>query len=252
MAGIPEVLLAEMDEPLPPKVPGHPLPRIERMTDYFLRRLTLSRISVSSIDVVRSGLRLTKEEIREARAFFDGKNLAYGPEQRVVGIGPGSKWASKRWPEERFREVGAQLMRDEACSIVVFGGPSDKEIGDRLVRQWGKGVNASGLLTVRESAAVLSLCNLYVGNDSGIIHLAAAVGVRCIGVYAAQDYPGMWEPYGSGHKIIRSQVECEGCHLPICTIEGMRCLKQIPIETVLYACHSMLLPNQDGLGRLYA
>src|SRR5205085_2524024 len=107
-------------------------------------------------------------------------------------------------------------------------------------RAWGTGTSAAGLLDVRTAAAVLARCRLFVGNDTGTLHLAAAAGTPCVGVFAAQDWPGRWQPYGLGHTVLRRPVPCEGCRLTVCTREGMRCLREITVEDVLAACRATL------------
>jgi ADP-heptose:LPS heptosyltransferase len=70
--------------------------------------------------------------------------------------------------------------------------------------------------------------------------MAAAAGIRCVGVYSSRDYPGLWEPYGAGHTVFRTLVPCEGCMLEVCDMEHMKCILSIDVEQVLYACQRIL------------
>jgi heptosyltransferase-3 len=167
----------------------------------------------------------------------------------VIGFGPGSKWPSKVWPEERFAEVGRQLIEVRNVFPIVFGGPEDYELGERLLRTWGRGANAAGKLSVRQAAVALCRCAVYVGNDTGTMHLAAAVATPCIAVMSALDWPGHWNPYGAGHTVLRRSVPCEGCLLRVCDREGMRCLKEIAVEEVVDACLASLSRYGDGQKR---
>ena len=193
---------------------------------------------------------LTEDEHNAAKAWL-GKQV---PDEfsfaHFVGFGAGSRCASKIWPEERFVEVGRCLIQERNIYPIVFGGPEDRELGERLIATWGRGANAAGEVSVRLSAAILANCTLYVGNDTGTMHLAAAVGTRCIVAMSALDWPGRWNPYGSGHIVFRSQVSCEGCRLDVCTEEGLRCLKNISVKEVASACKEALVISESR-GRDY-
>jgi len=158
-----------------------------------------------------------------------------------IGVGPGGKMPAKRWPVERFDDVIGALIRERDVWPVVFGGPADRALGTALVNVWGRGYVAAGSLDVRAAAEALSRCLLYVGNDTGTMHLAAAVGTRCVAVFSGRDFPGKWEPYGPGHRVLRAPVECEGCMLKECQEKGNLCLTSIGVEDVLEACRQTLL-----------
>lgn len=212
-----------------------PLRSVDYEGDFLLQCLkedeAFARISSKAVPDL-----LLKET--ERKAALDWLAEAVGGEtgsQVLVGVGPGSKWDSKIWPEDRFRSVVGELIRKRDVLPIVFGGPEDREKGERLVREWGRGAVAAGSLNVREAGAALSLCGLYLGNDTGTMHLAAAAGVVCVAVFAAIDYPGRWEPPGADHRVFRTEVPCEGCHTPDCFNEHL-CLTSVGAEEVLEAC----------------
>jgi ADP-heptose:LPS heptosyltransferase len=226
-------------KPLPlPSADGH-LPSTEHEADHLLYRLSLSGIPVPSPGKGIIDLKLDQSELEQGRTWI-AQNIPQSDAKlhHLVAIGPGSKWQSKIWPEERFIELGRRLIRDLGILPIVMGGLEDNDLGNRLVKEWGQGVVAAGKLTVRESAAVLKYCRAYVGNDTGAMHLAAAVNTKCIAIFSAQDWPGRWYPYGEGHRVIRYNVPCEGCMLSTCVKEGKRCLVKIDVDDVLDACRS--------------
>ena len=160
----------------------------------------------------------------------------------IIGLGPGSKMPAKRWPLDRFIETAKRLCRSlPEVHFIVLGGPEDCELGARLVAMIGpQVVNWAGSLSVLESAEALRRCTLYLGNDTGTMHLAAAVGTRCIAIFSARDHPGKWYPYGQGHVVIRKQVPCEGCYLTVCEEHRMACLMEISVAEVCQAVLSDL------------
>ena len=103
----------------------------------------------------------------------------------------------------------------------------------------GTGTNSAGQLSVRESAALLRECKLYLGNDTGTMHLAAAVETACVAIFAAVDWRGRWTPFGLGHQIFRQTVKCEGCHTPDC-FNAHKCLEMTTVSEVHAACSRIL------------
>jgi ADP-heptose:LPS heptosyltransferase len=238
LAGIRSVIGQKGFAPLPSKS-GGALPVVENEADHLLQRLSLSGISVPSPGTAKFPLDLSEDEYRVASLWWH-KNIPGAAADRAVGFGPGSNWPAKVWPEERFRDVGHELIKATGIFPIIFGGPEDRKLGERLLSSWGLGANAAGQLPVRPAAAALSHCRLYVGNDTGTMHLAAAVGCCCVAITPALDWPGHWYPYGSGHTVLRRSVPCEGCLLQVCAQEGMRCLREISVAEVVQVCSKKL------------
>ena len=171
------------------------------------------------------------------------------PDQWIFGFGPGSKMAAKRWPLDRFVEVAKKLLAHSACfRVMIFGGSEDFALGEEMKRALGeKVVNVAGQLTVLESAEALRHCRLYIGNDTGVMHLAAAVGTPCVTIFSARDHPGRWEPYGANHIVLRKDPDCAGCLLEVCTERKMVCLSEITVSEVLEAVERVLKAPRDNL-----
>lgn len=228
-----------------------PLAPVDHETDHLLRRLERAGIAVPSSGQGCMDLLLTAAEKREARDWLHSRMDPASP-YIPVGLGVGSKCPVKIWPLERFAALGRRLIDYWGCFPVVFGGPEDRERGDALVKEWRLGANAAGELTVRQAAAALSFCRLFVGNDTGTMHLAAAVGVPCVAVFTCRDLPGHWHPYGSHHITLRAQVACEGCMIEQeeCLDYDMACIKLISIKDVAKACDLVLNRGDFPPGRL--
>jgi lipopolysaccharide heptosyltransferase III len=225
---------------LPERTLAGKLPEVEHEADHLLDRLTASGLSVPSLKVGQLGLLLTETERARASAWINAEVGSIQAEKLLVAFGPGSKFTSKLWPEERFAEVGKSLAHNTGIYPIVFGGPEDFDLGERLLSGWNTGANAAGQLTVRESAACLSHCSLFIGNDNGPMHLAAAVGVPCVAVFSGIDWPGRWHPYGPGHIVLRRSVPCDGCQLRECLQNDLICLKRISVDDVLSAVEHQL------------
>ena len=185
-------------------------------------------------------LNIPSEERKLALSIMNAEGIESCSE--FLAIGPGSKMPAKRWPKERFAELGDRLLKTYPDSeIIILGGNDDKKIGDYLSQRWGsRSRNLAGKLSIYGSAAVLERCRAYVGNDTGTMHLAAMVGKPCVALFSARDYPGKWEPYGDNHIVLRHDTECAVCMLEECVKYNNLCMKKISIEEVLKAVGKIL------------
>jgi len=157
-----------------------------------------------------------------------------------IGVGPASKMPAKRWELNRFAQVVRRLIEQFDVCPIVFGGPEDAKVAQDLLNSWGRGYNAAGELSVRGSASALGKCALFLGNDSGTMHLAAAAGTPCVAIFSSRDWPGAWYPYGVEQRVFRSEIECEGCYLVECVERQNECLRRISSDDVLSACTELL------------
>jgi len=166
-----------------------------------------------------------------------------------IAFAPGSKMPAKRWPLDRFIEVGQTLIDRFDIWPIIFGGAEDAADAERLLTAWGRGFNAAGQLSLRAAAVALKHCLFYLGNDTGTMHLAASVGTRCVAIFSARDWPGRWHPYGSGHRVLRAAIDCEGCGLVECVERKNECLALITAKQVIEACEATLsgLKAEDKL-----
>jgi heptosyltransferase-3 len=153
LAGIRRVFGHHGFTPLPARPAGAPLPALEQEADHLLGRLASSGIPVPSRGRGEMDLALTGEERAAAESWLRAHVPADARGAGLVGIGPGSKQASKVWPEDRFVALGRRLVAEHRLFPVIFGGPEDRALGERLVRAWGRGSNAAGSLAIRVTAA---------------------------------------------------------------------------------------------------
>jgi heptosyltransferase III len=159
--------------------------------------------------------------------------------ERLIALCPGSKMASKHWPAERYAEVGLRLLEDGRTSLVLVGDRKDQAGADSVHDRLGaRSLDVTGRLSVFESAFLLSLCKAYVGNDTGAMHLAAAVGTPCVALFSARDVRGKWDPVGKGHIVLRKELECAGCMLEVCDRQNA-CLASISVDEVVEAYRTL-------------
>ncbi len=219
----------------PRTLEGHLQP-VPSETDALLARLQHDHIAAPQHAL---SLALTTEEITAAQTWLAQHALET---VRWFAICPGAKWPSKLWPLEYYREVGQRLITEHGLVPVVVGGKEDQTAAAELIAHWGCGHSAAGALRVRESAALFASAQFYLGNDTGAMHLAAAVGTPCIAIFSAQDWPGRWHPLPvakAAHRVFRSHTECAGCRAVTCPHEVL-CLRQVTPAEVFTACVEMI------------
>jgi len=158
---------------------------------------------------------------------------------RLVAIAPSAKREPNRWPPERFVNVGRHLV-SLGFKVILIAGPGDRPLCEEVAQGIGlDAFNLSGLTSINESCELLRRCELLICNDSGVQHMAAAVGTRCLALFSARDMPGKWSPYGTQNVVLRKWVECHTCLAEKCPRENL-CMKLITVEEVIAAFDSKL------------
>lgn len=226
----------------PPILAGLSIETVPNRADELLNRIAASGIPIPPPGCGMLDLNLGHDEDAAVEQWLS--NLPTDGARPWLGIGPGSKMPAKVWAAERFAALVKQLVERFDVWPLVFGGPEDAALGERLVQGWGRGYVAAGTLGIRESAVALGRCLLYVGNDTGTMHLAAAAGTRCVAIFSAREPAGRWHPYGQGHRVLRVPIDCAGCRLTICEARHNACLTSISVNAVLDACQAVLAQTQ--------
>ncbi|MBA2620146.1 MAG: glycosyltransferase family 9 protein [Acidobacteria bacterium] len=197
-----------------------------------LKRLEMDGIKLLPEEDLRTPLlTFSTAEIENIKNWLAPRRKKF--DSRLIAVAPGCKTRSNIWSLENFRQIGQRLIAaDPNCEIIVIGGKAEREDGEKLVSAWGGGINAAGEFSVRESGALLSLCDFYIGLDTGTTHLAAVVGTTCFGIYGERNNPGNWFPLGTGHLVVFHPVVCAGCRAYTCPRPTHPCMTEISVEAV--------------------
>lgn len=165
------------------------------------------------------------------------------PSALLVAMHPSASCISKRWMPERFAQVADRLAAEHGARICLVAGAEDAahaRAAERAMHQ--PVVNLAGALTVAELTALLRRCRLLVSNDSGPVHLAAAVGTPVVAIFGRNQRglsPQRWGPLGEGHVVLHKEVGCVTCLAHNCDIEFL-CLTSLSVEEVYRAAVSVL------------
>jgi heptosyltransferase III len=193
-------------------------------------------------DAASWDLRLTHAEKVAAQEAI-GADMLAGP---LIAASVGTKVQTKDWGRENWRALLAELAaKYPGHGLLLAGAAEESEVSEFAADGWraaggGPAVNLCGKLTPRESAAALSLANIFVGHDSGPMHLAAAVQVPCVAIFAARNIPRVWFPFGERHRVVYHRVDCMGCGLETCIVERKKCILSITVDEVVQVVGSRL------------
>ena len=190
----------------------------------------------------KTELFLTAEERRDAVSYLrwicgEGKTL--DPARPIVGIHPGATWPAKRWLPERFAELADTVRAKLGAHVIITAGPGDAEAVSAVGRSAVSAPSVLNVLPLRQLAAVISCCTVFVSNDAGPMHIAAALGVPTVGIFGPGE-DSIWFPYdpAAGHIPLRKDVPCHPCHLDYCNRGGegyMECMRLLAVTEVFAA-----------------
>ena len=146
-------------------------------------------------------------------------------------------WGVQNW-ELALNKIS---LRYPSLGLAIIGSADDQKNAELAAAGWlGPSINLCGKLSPRSSAVVMRQALLYLGHDTGPMHLAAAMQVPCVGVFSARNPPGIWYPWGDGHKIIYHSVSCMGCKLEVCIANAKKCITSISPDEVFNAASGIL------------
>jgi heptosyltransferase-2 len=177
---------------------------------------------------IKPNIYLTAEEKTWAEDFLQGKGIG---DNIVVGIAPGASYGpAKRWLAEGFGEVARRLVDEYETKVVLFGGKDDRSICNGVLNGM-QGINLAGEVDLRKSIALLSRCNLFITNDSGLMHIAASLGVPTVAIFGSTD-PKLTGPLGDNVRVIKKEIKCSPCFERECREGHYNCMKIITAQDV--------------------
>jgi heptosyltransferase-2 len=157
-----------------------------------------------------------------------------------VGLCPGAFFGSaKRWPKQRYAALGDLLARRAGARIAILGVPAERPLAEAIAADMSAGARVlCGETRLSELAGVLGRLSLLVSNDSGPMHLAAALGTPLVAVFGPTDWRET-APVGTRQRLVREPVACAPCKLRECPIDH-RCMRLVGVERVASAAQELL------------
>jgi heptosyltransferase-2 len=161
--------------------------------------------------------------------------------QRVVGLNPSATFGpAKQWFPERYAALGDRLNTTLDARILIFGGPSDRDLGETISRMMAApAIDLSGQTSLGEAMAMIDRCHAFVTNDSGLMHVAAALNTPVVAIFGSTNSTTT-SPYSPVSRIVRVPIECSPCMQPVCPLGHMNCMQQVTVTMVLDAVKGLL------------
>ncbi len=228
-------------------VPVSPPPRASHQIHDYLH---LAAVLGANPEPLAPRLEVTAAELHQAEeAFLPGKRgqAQASPSavpRLLLGLCPGAEYGpAKRWPAERFAAVARAVVREDAnCLWLALGGPRDWPVCEEVAQRAGGGVlNLAGQTSLRQLMALLKLCRVVLTNDSGPMHVAAALGTPVVVPFGSTSpaLTGPGQPGDPRHQLFSSDAPCAPCFRRHCPID-LRCLTAISAESVTQAVRQII------------
>jgi heptosyltransferase-2 len=188
-------------------------------------------------------LQVPRERIPEAKTILDSVGGGDGP---CVGMSPGAQYGSaKEWFPERFGELGRKIRQELGGRLLILGSAGDRAAAARICAAAGEGVlDLTGKTTLGQAMALIARCRVFVTNDSGLMHVAAALGVPLVAIFGSTD-PSRTGPLGGRSRVIYKSVPCAPCLKPRCPRQR-ECMEAISVEEVFEAVRELWGGNTEN------
>lgn len=150
----------------------------------------------------------------------------------IIGINPGAAYGTaKRWMSDRYAALCDKLSKSHNVKLVIFGGPGEEALGEQIAGALaGRCIDFCGKTSLREAMALIERCRLFITNDSGLMHVAAALNRPLVAIFGSTDHVTTG-PYGLKSRIVRTPMKCSPCLKPDCP-EDHLCMKKITVDMV--------------------
>jgi heptosyltransferase III len=220
-----------------------PVPGVQHRIDRDLEALKPLNIQAGSKD---PHLWLTPEEMNSADQLLD--QLGVQQSQSIVILQPGARYWFKAWPPERFAELADQLTSQYGCQVLIGGSNQDIDLAQQI-RQMAKSlpIIMAGRTTIKQFAAIAKKSVLFVGSDSGAMHIASAVGAPVVALFGPSN-PREWGPRGGPVEVLYKEIDCRICFHPTCMRDEENCMRLIAVHEVVAAAQRLLHARSRAAG----
>jgi lipopolysaccharide heptosyltransferase I len=207
------------------------------------RNLALARSIGLPVDPPDFPLGLRDEELAAGGRLITA--TAGQPLDHYIAVVPGARWETKRWRADRLARLIEGLAADGLPPCVLLGGPDDRTFTDAIVAACKIPVtDLVGRTTLRELTAAIARAELVICQDSGPMHIAAALGKPLVAIFGPTN-PARTGPYGVSARIVALPLDCVPCYRRQCPLGHHHCMQQLHIDPVL-ECARQLLRQEPG------
>jgi predicted lipopolysaccharide heptosyltransferase III len=191
---------------------------------------------------VRPALYVSPDDDKAAKRAMEELVGDDNGSSKVIVIQPGARYPLKVWPPERFAELADRLSEALPCRILLGGDAKERVVAEAVrERTQCRPVVVAGRFSLLEFGALARQCDLFIGNDGGAMHVAAAVGTPVVALFGPT-YPQRWGPRGAPSEILYKGLDCRACYHPVCIRRAEEnCMRLISVDEAFDACMRLLM-----------
>ncbi len=183
---------------------------------------------------------------KRRKEFLDACGTFFQKKMRIV-LQAGAGYMSKRWPASRFEELIARVLDQNLAQIFLIGTETEKQEMPFAPRPGL--MDMRGKTALEELPILFDLCDLFVGNDSGPAHIAAAQGIETVVLFSGTNEAAVWKPWTSRLHLLQHAVPCSPCEAKICPLGHHDCMKKINVDEVFEKIKMLLSSQQATFGK---
>ena len=208
----------------------------EHQTKYYLNILSGIGMDAGDRDLY---LRLRQQDRLQAEKTLMKQGIS--GDFKWVGINPSATFGpAKQWPIDRYARLADLILEHTNARIIVFGGPQDRRLGKDISRKMRhRPIDLSGRTTLGEAMALIERCALFITNDSGLMHVAAALDVPLIAIFGSTNSTTTG-PLSSNSRVVQVPMECSPCLKPECPKGHLNCMDQICVDMIFDVAKEIL------------
>ena len=182
-------------------------------------------------------LSITKRQGEESERILSSRGLQ--GERRLIGLAPGAAYGpAKQWFPERFAALADRFSRGWGARLLIFGSQGDRGTASQLIQNaHSEAADFTGQTTLGQAIGLMARCRLFVTNDSGLMHVAAALGVPVVAIFGSTD-PARTAPLGKNCRVVRKPLPCAPCLKTHCP-EKRECMEKITVDEVYEAAREL-------------
>ncbi|MEW6088954.1 MAG: lipopolysaccharide heptosyltransferase II [bacterium] len=181
-------------------------------------------------------LNLSDEEKKWAENYMTSHGIK--KDSFKIAVHPGGFYPSQRWPEENFVNISEKIMENYSFQIILFGDKNEEKLLKNIKHKIESGnVSIFCSLTLRQAVSLLNECDFFIGNNSGLLHIAYALKIPAVSMMGPTD-PVLWRPEGENNIVLRKDLECSPCGRAKC--EDHKCMNLISADEVFEAVKNLV------------
>lgn len=198
-------------------------------------------------EVKRIRLTVSTQARERAEEMLERAGVPGAPRVVRVAMAPGAAYGSaKCWPVERYAALADRLIAEFGADVILFGSVAEREVTGKIAAAMKRpAVQLAGETGIADLPALFASCDLFIGNDSGAMHVAAAVGLPVVAVFGPTDPEGT-APMTPQRTVVQQRVECSPCFLRHCPIDH-RCMTRVEVDAVYTAARDWITKGHINL-----